>query len=103
MMIAKHVAIKTVQKSDFSHLARYIVDAQSKNEGLASVAVTNCQTDRADVAITEVLNTQVQNTRSGADKTYHLIVSFRAGEQPDEATLKAIEGRICDGIGFGEH
>jgi len=49
---------------------------------LSAVAVINCHTDRADVAVTEVLNTQAQNVRAGADKTYQLI----------------IEGRICDRI-----
>lgn len=102
-MIAKHVSMKTVQKSDFSGLVKYITDEQAKNERVGYVAVTNCHADRPDVAITEVLNTQAQNTRSGADKTYHLIVSFRPGEQPDDATLKAIEARICEGLGFGEH
>jgi hypothetical protein len=102
-VIAKHVSMKTVQKSDFAGLVKYITDEQAKNERVGYVAVTNCHTDRPEVAITEVLNTQAQNTRSGADKTYHLIVSFRPGEQPDDATLKAIEARICEGLGFGEH
>lgn len=102
-MIAKHVAMKTVAKSDFGGLVKYITDAQSKNERIGAVTVTNCHTDRPDVAITEVMNTQAQNKRSAADKTYHLIVSFRAGEQPSDEVLKAIEGRICEGLGFGEH
>ncbi|WP_178386505.1 TraI/MobA(P) family conjugative relaxase, partial [Pseudomonas aeruginosa] len=89
--------------SDFAGLVKYITDEQAKNQRVGYVAVTNCHTDRPEVAITEVLNTQAQNTRSGADKTYHLIVSFRPGEQPDDATLKAIEARICEGLGFGEH
>ena len=72
-MIAKHVSMKTVQKSDFAGLVKYITDEQAKNERVGYVAVTNCHTDRPEVAITEVLNTQAQNTRSGADKTYHLI------------------------------
>lgn len=102
-MIAKHVSMKTVQKSDFAGLVKYITDEQAKNERVGYVAVTNCHTDQPNVAITEVLNTQAQNTRSGADKTYHLIVSFRPSEQPGDAILKAIEARICDGLGFGEH
>lgn len=102
-MIAKHVAMKTVAKSDFSGLVKYITDTQSKNERVGAVTVTNCHSDRPEVAITEVMNTQAQNKRSAADKTYHLIVSFRAGEQPSNDVLKAIEARICDGLGFGEH
>ncbi|WP_433961502.1 relaxase/mobilization nuclease domain-containing protein [Escherichia coli] len=30
-------------------------------------------------------------------------MSFRAGENPDADTRKAIEARICEGLGFGEH
>jgi hypothetical protein len=50
-----------------------------------------------------VLATQHTNTRAKGDKTYHLIVSFRAGEQPSADTLRAIEERICVGLGYGEH
>ena len=102
-MIAKHVSMKTVQKSDFAGLVKYITDQQSKNERVGYVSVTNCCATRPDMAITEVLNTQALNKRSAADKTYHLVVSFRAGEQPDQATLQAIEKSICEGLGFGEH
>lgn len=95
--------MKSVKKSDFAGLVKYITDEQSKNERVGCVAVSNCQSDRPDVAITEVLNTQAQNRRATSDKTYHLIVSFRIGEQPDDDTLKAIEARICDGLGYGDH
>src|SRR5690606_36878457 len=62
-----------------------------------------CASDRVRDAITEVLATQQANTRAKGDKTYHLLVSFRAGEQPSAETLRAIEERICAGLGFGEH
>ena len=102
-MIAKHVPMKSIGKSDFAGLVKYITDEQNKNERVGYVSATNCQTDNHHYAITEILNTQVQNTRAISDKTYHLIVSFRAGEQPDDAILKAVETRICEGLGFGEH
>lgn len=102
-MIAKHVSMKSVKKSDFAGLVKYITDEQSKNERVGCVTVSNCQSDKSDVAIIEVLNTQAQNKRAISDKTYHLIVSFRTGEQPDDATLKAIESRICDGLGYCDH
>src|ERR1043166_7456819 len=102
-MIAKHVPMKSIRKSDFGALVRYITNPQQKSERVGPVLVTNCQTDRVDASILEVINTQAQNTRAATDKTYHLIVSFRAGEQPNEATLRAIEARICDGLGYREH
>jgi hypothetical protein len=102
-LIVKQVSMKSAKKSSFAGLAKYITDEQDKSERVGHVTVTNCQSDRADFATTEVLNTQAQNTRATSDKTYHLIVSFRAGEQPDDAILKAIEDRLCAGLGYGDH
>jgi hypothetical protein len=101
-MIVKQVPMKSVKKSDFAELVKYITNAQQKAERVGGVTVTNCQSDRPDAAIFEVINTQVQNTRAESDKTYHLIVSFR-GDEPDETTLKAIEARICGALGYGDH
>ena len=102
-MIAKHVAMRSLGKSDFAGLVNYVTDAQSKDHRLGQVQITNCDAVSVRDAITEILATQHMNTRAKGDKTYHLIVSFRAGENPDADTLKAIEGRICQGLGFGEH
>lgn len=102
-MIAKHVPMRSLGKSDFAGLANYITDAQSKDHRLGQVQATNCEAGSIQDAITEVLATQHTNTRAKGDKTYHLIVSFRAGEQPGADTLRAIEERICAGLGYGEH
>lgn len=102
-MIAKHVPMRSIQKSDFADLVDYITDEQSKRERVEFVNVTNCHTDDPAMAILEVMNTQSRNIRTTDDKTYHLIVSFRAGENPDADTLRAIESRICAGLGYGEH
>jgi hypothetical protein len=102
-MIAKHVTMKSIRKSDFGRLVKYITHPQQKSERVGQVSVTNCQTDRVAVSILEVINTQALNTRAVTDKTYHLIVSFRAGEEPDAETLRAVEARLCEGLGFGEH
>jgi hypothetical protein len=102
-MIAKHVSMKSVRKSGFASLVEYIVDAQRKQERVGAVFVSNCHTDQPEVALTEILNTQMQNVRARSDKTYHLIVSFRPGEQLGDATPRQIEARLCDALGFGEH
>ena len=102
-MIAKHVSMRSLGKSDFAGLANYITDAQSKDHRLGQVLPTNCAAATLPAAIDEVLATQHINTRAKSDKTYHLIVSFRVGEQPSADTLKAIEERICAGLGYGEH
>jgi hypothetical protein len=102
-MIAKHVPMRSLGKSDFAGLVAYIMDAQSKTERVDLVRQTNCEAGTVEAAVIEVLATQHSNTRAASDKTFHLLVSFRAGENPDEKTLAAIEHNICDGLGFGEH
>lgn len=102
-MIAKHVPMKVAEKSGFASLLAYLADAQAKRERVGCVTVTNCQSDQAVVAITEILNTQAQNQRALSDKTYHLILSFPAGEEPAPAVLQAVEARICQGLGYGAH
>jgi|CXWL01.1.fsa_nt_gi hypothetical protein len=102
-MIAKHIAMNSVSKSDFADLVAYMTDEQNKNERVGFVSLTNCQSYRVDEAVLEVINTQDKNKRSESDKTFHLIVSFPAGEQPDDVILKQIEERLCEGLGFGEH
>lgn len=102
-MIAKHVAMKSVNKSDFAELVKYMTDEQEKDERVGYVSVTNCQSDRPDAAVLEILNTQGMNTRAESDKTFHLVVSFPAGEQPANGILKEIESKLCAGLGYGEH
>lgn len=102
-MIAKQIPMKSARKSDFGSLVTYLTDGQGKSERVGVVTVTNCESNDAEIAILEVLNTQTQNTRAKSDKTFHLVVSFAPGEHPDDAILREIENRICDGIGFGQH
>lgn len=102
-MIARHVPMRSLGKSDFAGLAEYITDAQSKTERLGLVRVTNCQAGTVQAATEEVLATQHMNTRATGDKTYHLIVAFPSGENPPADVLKNIEERICAGLGYGEH
>ncbi|WP_265567455.1 relaxase/mobilization nuclease domain-containing protein, partial [Serratia grimesii] len=63
----------------------------------------NCGTDDpADAAIL-IQATQAANTRSKAEKTYHLVYSFPPGEQPDLETLHTVEDELCEAIGLGDH
>lgn len=102
-MIAKHVAMKSAQRGDFAGLMKYIADTQAKHERVGNILVSNCHSDRADSAMVEILNTQARNSRTHADKTYHLIISFAPGESPAQDVLEAIESRICAAIGFSKH
>lgn len=102
-MIAKHVSMRSLGKSDFAGLVNYITDEQNKTERLGHVAVTNCQASTMQAVISEVLATQRINTRAAGDKTYHLMVAFPPGETPDAEVLMNIEERICSALGYGEH
>jgi hypothetical protein len=102
-MIVKHVAMTSAKKSDFAGLITYLTCSQGKTERVGHVRVTNCHSEQARFAILEVINTQLLNTRALSDKTYHVIVSFRPGEEPNEPTLQAIEDRLCAALGFGDH
>ena len=102
-MIAKHVAMRSVKKSSVADLVDYLLHPQRRQERVGCLTITNCHSNRPDAAVLEMLNTQAQNTRAQSDKTYHLILSFRPGEHVSDETLRAIESRICEGLGFGEH
>ncbi|MBK8815626.1 MAG: relaxase/mobilization nuclease domain-containing protein [Methylococcaceae bacterium] len=102
-MIAKAIPMKTAVKSHFAKLVAYITDDQDTPFRLGAVNITNCYGDEVEDAVFEVLNTQLKNQRAVSDKTYHLIVSFRAGEEPSAETLQAIENEICAGLGFKDH
>jgi len=102
-MIAKHVPMKVTRKSDFGGLVRYITSAQGRDERVGAVTITNCGSDDPFDAADDVMLVQQANTRSNADKTYHLIVSFRPGETPSPEVLREIEQRICAGLGYGDH
>jgi hypothetical protein len=102
-MIAKHIPMQAVKKSGFPSLIRYLTDTQDKQGRTGEIRLTNCVSNDVESVTLEVLNTQTMNTRSLADKTYHLIISFRDGEEPDTSSLASIEERICDALGFSDH
>lgn len=102
-MIAKHVPINSLKKSDFANLVNYITDSQDKIDRVGQISFSNCHSNNLDMAINEILATQQMNTRTTKDKTYHLIVSFRAGENPSKDILNDVEKTICKDLGFAEH
>jgi hypothetical protein len=95
--------MKSVKKSDFASLVNYLADDQAKQSRVATTSVTQCESNDLNAAVIEVMAIQGMNTRAESDKTYHLILSFRAGERPEDDVLKAIEREVCVGLGYGEH
>lgn len=120
-MIAKRIQ-RNKGTSNFARLGRYVVDARGQidpatwtrtadyildtsHDGakVGGVRVTNCASNDPAEATKEILLTQAANKRSKSDKSYHLVVSFPAGEKPPLATLHAIEDRLCEAIGLADH
>lgn len=91
------------RKSSFKSLVEYLVDDQDKLERVAETRITNCHSDSVAWASMEIEATQARNTRAISDKTYHLIISFREGENPPGDVLESIENEICEALGFEEH
>ncbi|MDR6016174.1 TraI/MobA(P) family conjugative relaxase [Escherichia coli] len=95
-----------IDPTSWERTADYILDSANgttEGEKVSSYRVTNCGTDDpADAAIL-IQATQAANTRSKAEKTYHLVYSFPPGEQPDLETLHTIEDELCEAIGLGDH
>jgi hypothetical protein len=102
-MIAKHVPMKSQAKSSFSKLAEYITDKQDKTQRVGEVAITNCQAGTFEAALLEIEATQLINTRATSDKTFHMLISFRAGENPTPEVIREIESRMCEALGYSTH
>lgn len=120
-MISKRVK-RIKQSSSFKRLGYYILDAKTCSAAIlftppeeyilnpqeleAKVLMyrmTNCVAYEPEMAMQEIMLTQAQNTRSQADKTYHLIISFPRGEIPSREQLEDIEDAMCKALGFAEH
>ncbi|HDS7253961.1 TPA: relaxase/mobilization nuclease domain-containing protein [Escherichia coli] len=103
-MISRHIPMRNVKKSSFVELAKYVQDPQNKQERVGVIKVTNCHHENIlDAARYDIEPTQRRNTRSEGDKTYHLVVSFRPGENPSQEVLDAAEERICAAMGYADH
>ena len=81
-MIAKHVPMRSLGKSDFAGLANYITDAQSKERPARRGPADELPRRHGRRCHHGSAGNTAQNTRATGDKTYHLLVSFRAGEKP---------------------
>ena len=101
-MIARKVPKRESQASNFAALVRYISNAHGKEERVGEMRITNSVAQTPAELAQGVVLGQL-HARSRSDKTYHLLLSFPAGEQPSQEELEQIEQRMCDALGFGEH
>lgn len=121
-MIAKRIQRAEGQESSFGKLARYVVNARGQADPttwthaanslldldqaggkVGGVRVTNCISEEVIDGALDILAVQSKNTRSEADKSYHLVISFPVGERPSLAVMHAIEDSLCASIGLADH
>ena len=87
----------------WTRTAEYVVDLKGGGEKVLWSRISNCEAELPVLAIAEIEATQAQNTRSKADKTYHLVISFPEEETPTREQLEDIEDILCQTLGFEEH
>lgn len=87
----------------FDRLATYMAGEKGDSERVVGLRVTNCEGDDFRASIDEIEAVQARNTRSKADRSYHLVISFPEGERPTLAQLHDIEDRLCEAIGLADH
>lgn len=102
-MIIRHIPMKSIKKSKFTQLVRYMTHGQNKRERVGEIRISNCQSLDPAWAGLEVEATQNINKRAQGDKTYHLLISFAKGDAPTPESLRMIEDQVVDSIGFSEH
>lgn len=102
-MISRRIRMNDPSKSSCVRLINYLMNDQGNEARIQDFHVTNCESDSPKWAALEMLTTQRQNTRAKGDKTYHLMISFPAGEHPSKEVLQKIEERICASLGYEEH
>jgi hypothetical protein len=96
--------MKSPQKSRFGKLVTYLLDPQGKKKTrVGEVVITNCVSNDTIWAVREIAATQWLNTRAKSPRTYHLIISLKDGANPDAQTLRMIEERFCNALGYAEH
>lgn len=107
-MIATRIGKKSGVPDNYTRLGQYIAAAEEKGEKLHQFWIRNCDAgtniEDLDLALLEIEAVRRQKPDI-ADKTYHLVVSFRPGEQ-DKLTkndLMAIEAEYAKALGYADH
>ena len=87
----------------FGGLADYITDKLklTKGEKVENITYTNCNFTEHEDIVKEVTNTQALS-KSKANKTLHLVVSFQEHEKPTPEQLKIIEEELIKSLGLQE-
>jgi MobA/VirD2-like, nuclease domain/TraI-like middle domain len=102
-VIARCISRGVGKRGRYTRLVQYLLDPQNKHERVGTASIVHCHSAEAPIAALEVEAIQAQNRRATGDKTYHLLISFPAGEVPSPEVLQAIEAKLCERLGFSEH
>lgn len=105
-MIAKRAPRRAGADSSFRRLAQYLLrEPAGADEHVRHARAANCGFADLDLALKAIEATQALNTRTTADKTYHLILSFRAEDAPKltDQILLDVEETAVAAIGLGDH
>jgi len=95
---------KGIHPTEWERIAHYILDNNRKNiKRLDGWRITNCESNDLGLAAIEIRSTQALNTRSKAEKVYHMVFSFRDDEVPTKEQLTDIEDTLCTSIGYADH
>ncbi|MBX2831461.1 MAG: relaxase/mobilization nuclease domain-containing protein [Rhodospirillales bacterium] len=107
-MIATKIGKKSGVPDNYTRLGEYIAAAEEKGEKLHQFWIRNCDAgtniEDLDLALLEIEAVRRQKPDI-ADKTYHLVVSFRPGEQDrlSKDDLMAIEAEYAKALGYADH
>ena len=107
-MIAAKIGKKSGVPDNYTRLGEYIAAAKEKGEKLHQLWIRNCDAgtniEDLDLALLEIEAVRRQKPDI-ADRTYHLVVSFRPGEQDrlSKDDLMAIEAEYAKALGYADH
>ena len=84
-------------------LIKYLTDSKNNSERVIFSQFANCLSSDPELAMKEIEAVHAMNTRAKGNKMYHLIVSFREGDNPTPEQLGAIERGMAETLGLGDH
>ncbi len=104
-MLTKHVQLEDPINDNIRRLGNYIADASHKGEKCLESWSVGCLSPNYQSSIFEIEATQALNKRTTKEKTYHLVISFRAGDEHKitPEMYKKIEEKIAKSLGFENH
>lgn len=102
-MLAKVIGPKAGKSNQKQRSLKRLVTYIANPEKAELLWSTNCEADSIRLATVEMQATQRLNTRSKADKTFHLVISFHEQDRPSLHQLKTVEDAACAALGLADH